>query len=168
MHKTALETIVGALVILVAVVFLSYAYSGSNIREIDGYDLKARFANVDGIGMGSEVRVGGIKVGQVAELEIDPKTYEAVLTLQLRDDVKLPEDSTAAVVSAGLLGSKYIDLQPGGMEDNLGAGDEISFTQSSVNFESLLGKMVHSGGGIDEEIKPAESAHEEPELEYLD
>jgi len=155
MNKTMLETIVGAAVLLVALFFSYFAYTDSNLKKIDGYDLTARFNNVDGIGNGSEVRIGGIKVGQVLKMDIDPKTFEAILTLQLRDDVKIPEDSTAAVVSSGLLGGKYISIEPGGAEDDLTAGGEISFTQSSVNFESLIGKMVHSGGGVEEEDKEA-------------
>lgn len=149
MNKSKLETLVGAAVIGVALFFTFFAYNGSNLKKIDGYTVKARFNSVDGIGNGSEVRIGGIKIGQVSEMDLDPKTYEAIVNIQLREDVKLPEDSTAAIVSASLLGGKYINIEPGGMEELLGDGDEISFTQSSVNFESLIGKMVHSGGGVE-------------------
>ncbi len=151
MNKTKLETIVGAAVLGVALSFSYFAYNSSNLKEIDGYTVNARFNSVDGIGNGSEVRIGGIKVGQVVEMDLDPKSYEAVVSIQLREDVKLPEDSTAAIVSASLLGGKYVNVEPGGMEDLLGDGDEISFTQSSVNFESLIGKMVHSGGGVEDD-----------------
>lgn len=151
MNKTKIETLVGVAVIAVALFFSYFAYTGSNLKEIDGYVLKARFNTVDGIGNGSEVRIGGIKIGQVVSMDLDPKSYEAIVGLQLRDDVKLPEDSTAAIVSASLLGGKYVSVEPGGMDEILGDGDEISFTQSSVNFESLIGKMVHGGGGMAEE-----------------
>lgn len=151
MKKTMLETVVGAAVIAVTVGFSYFAYTGSNLKEIDGYTVSARFNSVDGIGNGSEVRIGGIKVGQVTEMDLDTESYEAIINLQLREDVKLPEDSSAAIVSASLLGGKYVNIEPGGMEDMLADGDEISFTQSSVNFESLIGKMVHSGGGVEED-----------------
>ncbi|MDG1286133.1 MAG: outer membrane lipid asymmetry maintenance protein MlaD [Rickettsiales bacterium] len=149
MNKTKLETLVGTAVIGIALSFSYFAYNSSNLKEIEGYTVNARFNSVDGIGSGSEVRIGGIKIGQVVEMDLDPKSYEAVVSLQLREDIKLPEDSTAAIVSASLLGGKYVSVEPGGMEDMLGDGDEISFTQSSVNFESLIGKMVHSGGGVE-------------------
>jgi len=155
MNKSKMETLVGVAVIAVALFFANFAYNSSNLKTIDGYTVKARFNSVDGIGSGSEVRIGGIKVGQVAEMNLDPKSYEAIVSFQLRNDVKLPEDSTAAIVSASLLGGKYVNIEPGGMEDLLGDGDEISFTQSSVNFESLIGKMVHSGGGVEEKEAPS-------------
>ena len=160
MNKTMLETVVGAAVIVVAVGFSYFAYDSSNLKEIDGYTVNARFNSVDGIGSGSEVRIGGIKVGQVVDLELDAESFEAVIGLQLREDVKLPEDSSASIVSASLLGGKYVSIEPGGMEDMLGDGDEISFTQSSVNFESLIGKMVHSGGGVEKEDDVAETEAE--------
>ena len=149
MSKSKLETLVGVAVIGVALSFSYFSYNSSNLKTIDGYTINARFNSVDGIGSGSEVRIGGIKVGQVAQMELDPETYEAIVNIQLREDIKLPEDSTAAIVSASLLGGKYVNIEPGGMEDLLGDGDELSFTQSSVNFESLIGKMVHSGGGVE-------------------
>lgn len=151
-NRNTIETIIGALVLLVAAGFAFFAYQSSNMKPVDGYSVKARFASVDGIGTGSEVRIGGIKVGVVSDLDIDPQTYEALLTLQLRDRIKVPEDSNAGVVSSGLLGSKYIEITPGGAEEMLQAGGEIAFTQSSVNIESLIGKMVHSGGGVEAEV----------------
>ena len=150
MNKSMLETLVGVTVLTVAVGFSYFAYSSSNLKSVDGYTVSARFNSVDGIGSGSEVRIGGIKVGQVTSLDLDAESYEAIMNLQLRPDVKLPEDSSAAIVSASLLGGKYVNIEPGGMEDLLEDGGEISFTQSSVNFESLIGKMVHSGGGVEE------------------
>lgn len=156
-NRNSIETIIGALVLVVAIGFAFFAYKSSNLKPIDGYSVKARFASVDGIGTGSEVRIGGIKVGVVSEMDIDPQTYEALLTLQLRENIKLPSDSNAGVVSSGLLGSKYVELLPGGAEEMLKGGDEITFTQSSVNIESLIGKMVHSGGGVAEEA-PADEA----------
>ena len=160
MNKSKLETLVGAAVIGVALFFSYFAFNSSNVKNIDGYTVKARFNSVDGIGNGSEVRIGGIKIGQVSNMDLDAETYEAIINIQLRDDIKLPEDSTAAIVSASLLGGKYVNIEPGGMEDLLGDGDEISFTQSSVNFESLIGKIVHSGGGIEAKEDSAASTLE--------
>jgi phospholipid/cholesterol/gamma-HCH transport system substrate-binding protein len=149
-NRNSIETIIGALVLVVAIGFAFFAYESSNLKPVNGYSIKARFSSVDGLGSGSDVRIGGIKVGVVSAMDIDPKTYEALLTLQLRDNIKVPDDSNASVVSSGLLGSKFVELTPGGSEVMLKADDEIAFTQSSVNFETLIGKMVHSGGGVDE------------------
>ena len=151
MSRNILETIVGALVLVIAIGFGFFAYNSSNMKSVDGYELFARFSSVDGLGIGSEVRIGGIKIGVVSEMDLDEKTYEATITMQIRDNVQVPDDSTAAVVSAGLLGSKFVEIAPGGSEEMLEDEAEIAFTQSSVNIESLIGKMVHSGGGVEED-----------------
>lgn len=158
MSKNFVETLVGAFILVVAVGFGLFAYQSSNLQTVEGYSLQARFSSVDGITAGSEVRIGGIKIGDVSELSLDDETFEAILTLQLPEDLEIPEDSTASIVSAGLLGGKYVDIQPGGMEDMLVDGDEIAFTQSSVNFETLLGKMVTSAGGVDGDEGDSDSA----------
>ncbi len=160
MNKNIVETLTGAAVLIIAIGFAIITYGRSNLQPVDGYSLQARFSSVDGIGTGSDVRIGGIKVGVVSEMELDPKTYEAVITLQLRDEVQIPEDSSAGIVSSGLLGNKYVAITPGGMEEMLGDGDEIAFTQSAVNIETLIGKMVHSGGGLESSPAGAASADE--------
>jgi len=149
------ETIMGALVLAVAGGFMAFAYEGSNLRPVDGYPLKAKFNTVAGIGLGSDVRIGGIKVGVVSGMELDPKTYQAILTMQMKEDVRLPEDSSAAVVSDGLLGSKYIKIEPGAEEKMLAASDTITLTQSAVNLEELIGKMAFGGvSGGDKKAAP--------------
>lgn len=158
MNKNILETIVGAVVLVVALGFGMFAYNSSSVKTVDGYELKARFSSADGLGLGSEIRVGGIKVGVVSDMDLDTKTYEAIITMQVRDDVKVPDDSTAAVVSSGLLGSKYVEIAPGGSDTMLEDEQEIAFTQSSVNIESLIGKMVHSGGGVEDKSEDDASA----------
>jgi phospholipid/cholesterol/gamma-HCH transport system substrate-binding protein len=172
-NKNAIETIIGAFVLLIAAGFAVFAYQSSNMKPVEGYALKARFSSVDGIGMGSEVRIGGIKVGVVSDLDIDPKTYEALLTIQMREAIKIPEDSNAGVVSSGLLGNKFVEITPGGAEEMLAENGEISFTQSSVNLESLIGKMVHSGGGVEEKdaettVSPEDSKAENVGLPALE
>ena len=149
MSNNAIETVMGAVVLAVAGGFLYFAYSNSNVRPVEGYVLKADFANVAGISAGSEVRVGGIKVGVVEALDLDPKTYQAQAVLRVNDKVKIPKDSSAAIQSSGLLGDKFITLQPGGDEAMMKDGDKITITQSSVSIEELIGKFVFSGGGAD-------------------
>ncbi|MFM9890747.1 MAG: outer membrane lipid asymmetry maintenance protein MlaD [Rickettsiales bacterium] len=149
MANNAIETVMGAVVLTVAGGFLYFAYSNSNVKPIEGYAVNAAFSNISGISTGSDVRVGGIKIGVVENMELDPKTFQAVTTLRIGEQYKLPKDSSAAIHSPGLLGDKFIDIQPGGDEQNLGNGDKITFTQPAVSIEELVGKFVFSGGGID-------------------
>lgn len=158
MQKNIIETLMGAVVLLVAAVFMFFAYNGSGMRVEKGYVVIANFGNSSGISLGSDVRVGGIKVGTVANLSLDPESYEAVLSIQIRENTKLPKDSSASIVSSGLLGEKYIQLTPGGDEKMLAGGDKIKFTQSAVNLEELIGKFMFSGGGVDKKDAPNKPA----------
>lgn len=159
MANNAIETVMGAVVLAVAGSFLYFAYSNSNVKTIDGYLVKADFTNIGGINVGSDVRIGGIKVGTVEQLSLDPKSYNAVAELRVKDNVALPKDTSASVQSAGLLGDKFIALQPGGDEKNMVDGDVIHFTESSVSLEEMIGKFVFSGGGADKGgAAPADAA----------
>jgi phospholipid/cholesterol/gamma-HCH transport system substrate-binding protein len=165
MGRSIFETIMGALVLVVAGGFMAFAYEGSNLKPVEGYPLKAKFSTVAGIGLGSDVRIGGIKVGVVSNMELDPVTYQAIITLQMKEGIRLPEDSSAAVVSDGLLGSKYIKLDPGAEDKTLPANGVITITQSAVNLEELIGKMAFGnadkgadGANNAGEKKPAQGA----------
>jgi phospholipid/cholesterol/gamma-HCH transport system substrate-binding protein len=149
MGKNLFETLMGALVLAVAIGFMSFAYQSSNLKTVEGYPLKAKFDTVAGIGLGSDIRIGGIKVGVVSDMILDQKSYKAVITFQIKNGTKIPADSSAAVVSDGLLGSKYVKIEPGADDKMLAANESITFTQSAVNLEELIGKMVFSGGGVD-------------------
>ncbi len=141
------ETIMGALVLIVAAGFMAFAYQSSNLKTVNGYLLKAKFTTVAGISLGTDVRIGGIKVGVVSDMALDPETYQAIVSMQVKQNIKVPVDSSASVVSDGLLGNKYIKLEPGADDKVLAAGDFIPHTQSSVNLEELIGKMAF--GGVD-------------------
>jgi phospholipid/cholesterol/gamma-HCH transport system substrate-binding protein len=149
MHRNVVETILGAVVLLVAIGFLIWAYQRSNVGDPGGYTLVASFDRVDGLEVGSDVRISGIKVGKVLSQTLDDKTYRADVRFSVRDGVELPSDSSAAVVSSSLLGGKYLALQPGADDKMLANGDRISFTQSAVNLEDLIGRYVFGsqGGG---------------------
>jgi len=149
MGRNVIETLMGAVVLIVAAGFLVFAYQSSNVKTVEGYSLKALFSDASGILPGSEIRIGGVKVGAVEAMDINPKTYQAIVTLQIKDDIKLPKDSSAAIASAGLLGDKFIRLEPGSEEDMLKPGGQVRYTQSSISFEDLLGKFVFSGGGVE-------------------
>lgn len=147
MQKNIVETLMGAVVLLGAAAFFIFAYNKSDMSMEDGYSVTAKFDNASGVALGSDVRVGGVKVGVVSNLALDPKTFQAVVTLQIRNSTKLPQDSSAAITGDGLLGGKFLQIVPGGDDVVLADGGVIEYTQSSVNLEELIGKFVFSGGG---------------------
>jgi len=138
------ETLTGALVLAVALAFLGYAVAHSGRSTGSGYTLQARFDHIDGLAVGGDVRIAGVKVGTVTEERIDPQTYLALVSMLVRDDIRLPKDTGASVNSESLLGGKYISLSPGGDETDLKPGQMITVTQSSVSLEELLGKFIFS------------------------
>lgn len=153
MKRNLIETLMGAVVLIVAVFFVFTTYQNSGIKKDYGYQLSANFDKVDGITTGSDVRLGGIKIGTVIGAELDPKTYRARVRFGIRKDIQLPTDTTAEIVSDGLLGGKYVNIVPGAETDMLKDGGEIEYTQSSVNLEQLIGKIAF--GGTDSSAKAA-------------
>ncbi len=149
MTRNFLETILGAVVLAVAIAFFFYAYQSNHDGDSEGYDLFAHFNRVDGLDDGADVRIGGIKVGSVTAQVLDTDTYQAKVSFTVQDDVELPLDTSAAIMSDGLLGGKYLSLEPGGDIDYLESGDEITLTQSSVRLEDLIGQLIYSGGSGD-------------------
>lgn len=144
MKGNVIETVMGAVVLVVAALFLFFAYNTSQVHSVSGYPLSAQFENIDGIRDGSDVRISGIKVGSVVHTDLDPKTFLATVEMNVQPSVKLPDDSVAEIVSSGLLGDKYMSLVPGGSDKDLAPGGRIKFTQSSVNLEHLIGQMMFS------------------------
>lgn len=147
MSRNIVETILGALVLVVAIGFLVWAYGRTDRGGVDGYTLTAEFDRVDGLEVGGDVRISGIRVGQVLAQRLDPETYRAEVTFSVREGIEIPADSSAAIVSSGLLGGKYLSLVPGGDERILGEGGEITLTQSSINLEDLIGRYIFGQGG---------------------
>jgi phospholipid/cholesterol/gamma-HCH transport system substrate-binding protein len=138
------EVLTGAIVLLVAMGFLAFAIAHSGRTVGSGYPLQARFDHIDGLNVGGDVRIAGVKVGTVTEEVLDPKTFSAIVTLTVRNGLELPKDTAAAITSESLLGGKYISLAPGGDDTNLKPGQTITITQSSVSLEELLGKFIFS------------------------
>lgn len=146
MGRNVVETMMGALVIFVAVAFILISYKSGNIAPAsNSYKITSKFHEVGSLSIGSDVRVGGIKVGSISAQYLDPKTYMAILEFSINQSVQLPKDTSAAIVGDGLLGGKYVALQPGGDEAMLKSGDEIKYTQDSVNIEQLIGKFAFGG-----------------------
>jgi phospholipid/cholesterol/gamma-HCH transport system substrate-binding protein len=144
MGGNVVETLIGAVVLAVAVAFLTFAYGRADVGAVAGYEVVARFERIDGLSAGSDVRMSGIKVGTITSQILDKQDYLAVVHMSIDPEVKLPEDSSAEVISDGLLGSKYMSLVPGGADDMIEPGGEIRFTQSSVSLEQLIGKFMFS------------------------
>lgn len=146
MSKNLIETMVGAVVLVVAGLFLYLAYKTTDIgvSDYNSYPISAEFDRADGLILGSDVKLGGIKVGKVIGLTLDPENYKAKIHMLISADVKLPNDSTAEIIGNGLLGEKYVALIPGSEDEFLGKDGVIVYTQSSVSLESLIGKFIFS------------------------
>lgn len=144
MSNNFVESLIGAVVLLVAGFFLAFGYSRTAGGTLNGYPLRAKFASVGSLDVGSDVRISGIKVGTVTKLSLDPKTYEAVVQMKVSDGIKLSTDSTATVASQGLLGGNYVNLQTGADEEMLRPGDTIINTQSATDLMGMIGKAIFS------------------------
>jgi phospholipid/cholesterol/gamma-HCH transport system substrate-binding protein len=147
MRGNVIETVMGAVVLLVAALFLVFAYKTSQLRQVPGYQIGAEFERIDGIHQGSDVRVSGIKIGSVVSENLDPKRYLAVISMSIDPAVQLPDDTVAEIVSSGLLGEKYMSLLPGGSDKMIAPGGRIKYTQSSVSLEHMIGQMIFSSPG---------------------
>lgn len=145
MKNNVIETILGAVVLIVAGLFVSFAVSTANLNKVKGYNVTANFSNIDGITEGQDVRISGVNIGSIEKITLDEITYLAQVTLSIDPAIQLPLDTVAKVSSEGLLGGKYMSLEPGGEEDYLKEGDRIQYTQSGVNLEEMIGKFIFSG-----------------------
>jgi phospholipid/cholesterol/gamma-HCH transport system substrate-binding protein len=154
-RRGVVEILTGAAVLAVAVGFLVYAVSHSGQTTTAGYTLQARFERIDGLAIGSDVRIAGVKVGTVTEARIDPKDFIAVVSMSVRPDIQLPKDTSAEITSESLLGGKYLSLSPGGDDTILKPGQTITITQSSISLEQLLGKFIFNLTTVS---KPADAA----------
>ena len=147
MTNSLVETLIGAVVIAIAGIFLAFAYSTADVGGGgNGYDLTAKFTRVDGISSGTDVRIAGITVGSVADLELDTDRYVALVTLNIEDKVRLPDDSQIKIASEGLLGGSYLAIEPGGSDIYLEDGDEFEFTQGTVDLMGLISRAISGLG----------------------
>jgi phospholipid/cholesterol/gamma-HCH transport system substrate-binding protein len=140
------ELLTGFAVIIVAAVFLVFALSSTGKVSTGGYPLQAQFASIGALTVGSDVKIGGVVVGHVAGERLDPVTYAAIIQITMNSDIKVPNDSSAAVTSDSLLGGNYVAISPGGSNTMLTPGQSFPVTQSAVNIEDLLGKFIFSMG----------------------
>ncbi len=147
MSNNVIETLMGAVVLLVAGLFLLFAYENAELDMPSGYVVSAAFNSVGGIEVGSDVRVNGIKVGVVSGEFLDQKSYQAVLNLTLNSKLAVPEDTVAGIASDGILGGKHVRLEPGRSETMLSAGERITATRDYRSLEELVGEIIFLATG---------------------
>lgn len=181
MKRNVIETVLGGVVLLVALVFLGFSYNTANVSSsIDnGYKIIAEFTGTGGLSIGDSVQISGVDIGKVSGIELDSESYRAKVTMEVDNRIKLPIDSSALISSVSLLGGKYLELQPGSDEEYMTEGSRIEYTQAPQNLEQLLGKFIFSMDGDKKgdaassdaaapapaEAAPVESAPEAPAVE---
>ncbi|HJK85013.1 MAG TPA: outer membrane lipid asymmetry maintenance protein MlaD [Candidatus Megaira endosymbiont of Stentor roeselii] len=145
MKERVIETVVGFVVICLAIFSFMFFYKISDSREDgEGYFLNAYFQNIEGVAEGNDVKLSGIKIGYIDNVTLENGTYFAVARLKIKKGIDIPSDSRAIVSTSGLLGGKYIRINPGSADDNLKENGKFKFTQSSINIEDLISKLMYS------------------------
>ena len=159
MQNGFVETLLGAAVVAVAAFFFYYGWSSTGAGTVSGYEVVGRFDRIDGVSVGTDVRMSGIKIGSVTAQDLDQKTYRALVKMNIKQGIAVPVDSSIKVATEGLLGGTYLAVSPGGSDEMMKAGSEFETTQGSVD---LLNLAVQSmlGGGEDkkEEAPPSQPA----------
>ena len=148
MHRNTLETVMGAIVLLAAVGFVALAYEAADVKGNGGYEIAAEFGSTGGLSVGDDVRISGIKVGQITAQQLDSITYVAKVSMAIDPTIKIPSDSSARITAASLLGGNYLELMPGAATDTLGAGAVIYDTRDPISLSDLLGKAVFSSNNL--------------------
>lgn len=150
MTSHATEVITGAVVVAAAAGFLAYAsqFTGGPGAGAGFYEMTASFRSIEGVGVGTDVRLGGVKVGTVTGLTLNPETFRADAVFTVQENLALPEDTAIVVSSEGLLGGSFLELMPGGSPFNLEPGSAIEDTQSSVSLVTLLMRFVTGDGEV--------------------
>jgi len=146
MNRNAVETVMGAVVLVVAAVFLFFAYTTTQVNATGGTQYTAQFDRVDGLRDGSDVKISGIKVGTVESQSLDPRTFLATITVSIDPRIKLPDDSVAVIASPGLLGDNFVSIEPGNDDKVIPAGGRITHTQAAMNLQSLIGQAIYGQG----------------------
>lgn len=146
MNRNVLETVMGALVLAVAVIFLAFAYSSAGIKTVTGYEVTARFDRINGLKTGSDVRISGVKVGTITATKLDPKSFTAEVHMVIDGAYELPVDTVAEITSSGLLGDEFMNLVPGNDDKNIAKGGAIVSTVPPTDLMQLLKQMAFSFG----------------------
>ncbi len=160
MQSRALEILVGFFVCLgVAAVFVM-TFRVASLQSIGGssssYRVSGLFQNIGGLKVGSAVSMAGVKIGRVKTIEIDPSSFQARVSIDIAAQYdKIPEDSSAKILTSGLLGDQYIGIEPGGLDEYLKDGSELTLTQSAIVLENLIGQFLAGSSGKDDKLAEA-------------
>lgn len=145
LKRSTLEIVMGLVVLAGAAIFAGLVYQASDIKSADGYLLHAEFGTTGGLSVGDDVRLSGIKIGQIVGQSLDPVTYSARIDMRIDDTVQLPSDSSARITAASLLGGNFLELLPGAGDEMMPEGTVIFDTRDPVSLSDLLGKIVFQG-----------------------
>ncbi len=142
MRRNVIETVMGAVVLLVAIGFVLFAFRTSGISASGGYQVTALFNDASGLSVGTDVRMAGVKIGTVASQSLDTETFQAKIGLRIDEQIQLPTDSSARILPDGLLGGNFVSLEPGAEDELIKPGGRIEYTQSAINVVELLGRFI--------------------------
>lgn len=142
MNKKPVETIMGMVVLAVAVLFMMFAYKVSDLHVVKGYDINAKFLKVGGLNTGADVRINGVKVGTVIAQKINPEDYMVDVKMSIRPEISLPIDSVVSVAGDGLMGDKFIKIEPGKSSDKIKSGDMVKNTKDAKSLEDMVGEII--------------------------
>jgi phospholipid/cholesterol/gamma-HCH transport system substrate-binding protein len=156
------ETLIGAGVVVVALAFAALAYYRMGSGSLSGYEINAKLPKADGLAVGTDVRLAGIKVGTVSDLTLDPKTYLVTVHMNIRDDIKLPVDSSVLVTQAGFLGGQYLSITPGGDDKMMAVGSYFENAQGSIDVMGLVGRFATGGSTTNQPPPPKSAAPQGP------
>jgi phospholipid/cholesterol/gamma-HCH transport system substrate-binding protein len=159
MRRNLIETVMGGVVLLVAVFFVVVAFESASIGNGSGggYKVLVQFDDASGLAVGTDVRMAGVKIGTVTEQRLNPETYFAEVQLGINEAIRLPSDTSARIIPDGLLGGNYVALEPGGAEDYIEAGGQIIYAQGSINVVDLLGRFIFSAADVANEQKSGDA-----------
>ncbi|MEP4038375.1 MULTISPECIES: outer membrane lipid asymmetry maintenance protein MlaD [unclassified Pseudophaeobacter] len=148
MSQNTTEVLTGGLVLAAAIGFAVYAGQVAGLSTgSSGYELTASFRSLEGVGVGTDVRLAGVKIGTVTGVELNAETFRADTSFSVLEGIEVPDDSSVIISSEGLLGGNFVEVMPGGSPFNFEPGDEVLDTQGAVSLISLLVKFVSGSGG---------------------
>jgi len=143
MKRNIIETVLGGIVLIVAVGFIVFAFKSAGLTSgAGGYEITAEFDDASGLTPGTDVRMAGVKIGTVVSQRLNPETFFADVVLSIDDSIELPSDTSARIVPEGLLGGNFVELEPGGDIESIAPGGAVEFTQGAINVVDLLGRFV--------------------------
>lgn len=150
MNKKPVETIMGIVVLAVAALFMMFAYSVSDLQVVKGYEIKARFLKVGGLNTGADVRINGVKVGTVLSQKISPQDYMVDVKMSISPEVALPKDSIISIAGDGLMGDKFVKIEPGKSSETITPGSVAENTKDAKSLEDMVGEIIFMVTGDEE------------------